>query len=190
MTIAGRGCYTLSVLILPLSFFENPSFDIGKSIANFSLCRLLVFIHATVTTRRNLMQVQSRTQTENCILARLPAEDYERLLPHLESVELKHGKVLTESGGRMDYAYFPNNSMISLISHTPDGESVEVGIVGFEGMANISLILGVDKSPHEAMVQIPDSAMRIKTQDLRDEFKRGGALHDILLRYTQGRAGC
>jgi CRP-like cAMP-binding protein len=132
------------------------------------------------------MQVQSRPQTENRILARLPSEDYERLLPKLESVELHHGQVLTESGGRMDYAYFPQNSMVSLISHTPDGESVEVGIVGFEGMANISLILGVDKAPHEAMVQIPGDGMRIKMQDLRDEFKRGGALHDILLRYTQG----
>ena len=132
------------------------------------------------------MQTQSRPQTENRILARLPSEDYQRLLPHLESVELHHSQVLTESGERMEYAYFPHDSMISLISRTPDGESVEVGIVGFEGMGNISLILGVDQAPHEAMVQIPGSGMRIKTQDLRDEFKRVGALHDLLLRYTQG----
>jgi CRP-like cAMP-binding protein len=76
--------------------------------------------------------------------------------------------------------------MISLVSHSAEGESVEVGVVGFEGMVGICVVLGVDKSPHEAMVQIHDGALRISTQALRDEFKRGGALHDRLLRYTQG----
>jgi CRP-like cAMP-binding protein len=86
----------------------------------------------------------------------------------------------------MDYVYFPQNAMVSLISHTASGESVEVGIVGFEGIAGISSILGVDKSPHEAMVQIPDGGVRLPVRVLREEFKRAGALHDRLLRYTQG----
>jgi CRP-like cAMP-binding protein len=76
--------------------------------------------------------------------------------------------------------------MVSLILHTPEGESVEVGVVGFEGMAGISAVLGVDRSPHEAMVQIPDGGIRMSVRALREEFKRGGALHDLLLRYTQG----
>lgn len=142
-------------------------FDIGKSLAT-SPC-------AVCSHSRDYYYKEESDaipiQTENRILTRLPSEDYQRLLPHLESVELHHSQILTEAGGRMDYAYFPHNSMISLISQTPEGESVEVGIVGFEGMANISSILGVDNSPHEAMVQIPDGAMRIKMQDLRDEFK-------------------
>lgn len=132
------------------------------------------------------MQATLRPQSENRILAAMPPEDYQRLLPQLEQVELQHSQILTHAGERMEYAYFPFNSMVSLVSHTAEGESVEVGIVGFEGMANISLILGVDKAPHEAMVQIPDGAMRIKAQALMCEFKRGGALHDRLLRYTQG----
>jgi CRP-like cAMP-binding protein len=126
-----------------------------------------------------------RPQSENHILASLPAEDYQRLSSHLEPVELHHSQILYEAGGSIDYVYFPSNSMISLISQLSDGSSVEVGIAGYEGMVGVSTVLGVDKSPHEAMVQIPDGAVRMKANIVRDEFKRGGALHDSLLRYVQ-----
>jgi CRP-like cAMP-binding protein len=85
----------------------------------------------------------------------------------------------------MDYVYFTSRGMISLISQLSDGSSVEIGIVGYEGMVGVSSVLGVDRSPHETMVQVPDGALRVKTSVLRDEFKRGGALQDALLRYVQ-----
>jgi CRP-like cAMP-binding protein len=129
---------------------------------------------------------KSTSQGENHILASLTPEEHERLAPHLQSVELPHGQILHEAGERVKHVYFPSSSMISLVAHSAQGESVEVGVVGFEGMAGICVILGVDQSPHEAMVQIHDGAMRIDTQALREEFKRGGGLHDLLLRYTQG----
>ncbi len=132
------------------------------------------------------MQNEPRSPNKNHILAHLPAEDYDRIQSHLEPVELRHGQVLHEAGGIMEYVYFAHNAMISLISHTAAGESVEVGIVGFEGMAGISAVLGVDRSPHEATVQIPNGGMRMRVRPLREEFKRSGALHDLLLRYTQG----
>jgi CRP-like cAMP-binding protein len=132
------------------------------------------------------MRNELRPPNENHILSRLPYEDYERLRPHLEPVELRHSQVLHEAGEVMEYVYFPENSMVSLISRTAAGESVEVGVVGFEGIAGISAILGVDRSPHEAMVQIPDGGTRMEVRVLREEFKRAGALHDLLLRYTQG----
>src|SRR5215213_8640767 len=106
--------------------------------------------------RRFPMLNEPRPPNENHILSRLPSEDYERIRPHLEQVELTHSRVLHQAGGVIEYVYFPHNAMISLISHTAAGESVEVGVVGFEGMAGVSAVLGVDKSPHEAMVQIPD----------------------------------
>ncbi|HEV2802130.1 MAG TPA: Crp/Fnr family transcriptional regulator [Pyrinomonadaceae bacterium] len=132
------------------------------------------------------MSATPSPQSKNHILASLPPEEYERLAPHLEQVELKHGEVLQEAGGLINYVYFPERAMISLISHTPEGESVEVGVVGFEGMSSISAALGVDMSPHEMLVQVPDGAMRLKVSVLKEEFKRGGTLHDKLLRYTQG----
>jgi CRP-like cAMP-binding protein len=132
------------------------------------------------------MQDQPRPQSQNHILASLPPEDYQRLAPHLEQIELPHGQIIQEAGSQIEHVYFPQRSMVSLVSHTVEGQSVEVGVVGFEGMMSISAVLGVDKSPHEMLVQIPNGAMRLPVRALRDEFKRGGALHDRLLRYTQG----
>jgi CRP-like cAMP-binding protein len=132
------------------------------------------------------MSTKPRPESENHILASLPPEDYERLAPYLEPVKLRHGEILQDAGALMNHVYFPVRSMVSLISNTAGGESVEVGVVGFEGMTNISAVLGVDKSPHVALVQIPDGAMRLPVKVLRDEFRRAGALHDLLLRYAQG----
>ena len=116
----------------------------------------------------------------------IPPEEYEHLRPHLKPVELKSGHVLQEVGAPIEHVYFPQGSMISLISDTAAGESVEVGVIGYEGMLGLSLVLGVDRSPYRALVQYPDGAMRMEAQALRDGFKRGGALHDLLLRFTQG----
>src|SRR5918998_4674367 len=109
---------------------------------------------------KNHVLASPSPQSKNHILASLPPEEYERLAPHLEQGELKHGEILQESGGLINYVYFPERSMISLISQTPEGESVEVGVVGFEGMSSISAVLGVDRSSHELLVQVPDHAMR------------------------------
>ncbi len=131
------------------------------------------------------MSVTERQQSKNNILASLPAEDFQRLSPHLEPVELRLGQVLYEAGGKIDYVYFPSNSMVSLVSQLSDGSSIEIGVTGYEGMVGIYAVLGVDRTPHEAMVQIPGDALRVKTSVVVDEFKRGGALHDLLLRYLQ-----
>jgi CRP-like cAMP-binding protein len=127
----------------------------------------------------------ARPPTENRILNALPDEEYERLAPHLEFGNANHGQILYQMEQTIDYIYFPNRAMISLVSQMSDGGSVEVGIVGFEGMVGLPCVLGLDKSPHETMVQIQDGAARMPAHLLRAEFKRGGVLQDVLLRYTQ-----
>ncbi|PYS89646.1 MAG: Crp/Fnr family transcriptional regulator [Acidobacteria bacterium] len=126
-----------------------------------------------------------RQPTENHILATLSPEDYERIAPHLEPVNLPQGQTLYQAGEPIKHVYFPTNSMVSLVSQMSDGANVEVGIIGFEGMVGLSCLLGVDESPYEAIVQIQDGALRMSAQTIKREFKRGGALHDLLLRYTQ-----
>ena len=120
---------------------------------------------------------------KNRILAALPAIDLERLLPKLTPIELHHGQILYMPGEVMEFVYFPERSMVSLISTTASGEYVETSIVGFEGMAGISAVLGVDNSPYQALVQYPDSALRMRVDHLREEFNLGGALNSKLLRY-------
>lgn len=131
------------------------------------------------------MHEQSDPQSANYILASLPPEDYRRLAPHIETHETTHGEVLYHPEQRIEYAYFPLNSMVSLVSHTAEGESVEVGIVGYEGFAGVSVLLGVDASPYEQMIQIPDGSVRVKSGVLLEEFRRGGAFQTLALRYVQ-----
>ena len=126
-----------------------------------------------------------RPHNRNDLLASLPPEEYARLAPYLEQVEMQHGHILYKINDKIEHVYFPLNSMISLVSQTSDGTSVEVGLTGYEGMVGLSVVLGVERSPHIAMVQIHDGAMRLRTEVVREEFKRGGALQDVLLRFTQ-----
>ncbi|HEX8721989.1 MAG TPA: Crp/Fnr family transcriptional regulator [Pyrinomonadaceae bacterium] len=131
------------------------------------------------------MHEQSDLRSENHILAGLPPEDYRRLAPHFETLEATRGEVLYRSEQHIDHCYFPLNSMVSLVSRTADGESVEVSVVGYEGFTGVSVLLGVDNSPYENMVQIPDGAVRVKAGVLREEFARGGAFQALALRYVQ-----
>jgi len=121
---------------------------------------------------------------KNHILNSLRKDEFERIKPFLEPITLVHGKFIFHPEDPIDYVYFPTEGMISVTSFTEDGRSVEIGTVGKEGMAGIDVILGVDTTPHESMVQVPGEGFRMKTEALRREFKQCGVLHDMLLRYT------
>jgi CRP-like cAMP-binding protein len=123
----------------------------------------------------------------NQLLAALPNSEYQRLLPHLEIVQLSVGEILYQSYETIKYVYFPHQGMISLVAIMENGTTTEIGIVGKEGVIGISTILGSDFSIHCAMVQIAGSASRIKIDLLRQEFNRGGRLQKLLLLYTQAR---
>ncbi|MEH1965762.1 Crp/Fnr family transcriptional regulator [Nostoc sp.] len=122
----------------------------------------------------------------NQLLASLPANDYERLVPHLKLVPLPLRKVLYEPGEAIAQVYFPNKAVVSIITTMKDGSTVEAGLVSNEGMVGISVILGDNITTTTALVQIPDSAMQMDADILRNEFNRGTALQSVLLRYVQG----
>jgi len=84
---------------------------------------------------------------KNKILAGLSTEEYQRLLPHLEAVDLPHGKVIYEMGGPVKYVYFPSNAMISLVMELADGKIVEVGLIGNDGMSGVAALMGEETSP-------------------------------------------
>ena len=125
-------------------------------------------------------------QPENRILASLPKQDYQRILPDLKHVSLELGDVLYEADETIRYVYFPAKSVMSFIWDTRDGLTVEVGMVGSEGMTGASIISGVKALPYRTIVQGANAAMRMKANLLISEFNRHGALHDLLLQYTHG----
>ncbi len=124
----------------------------------------------------------SQLSIKNHILKALPDEDYKRLFPDLERVELPLGKFIYRAEEKIKYVYFPENAMISVVANTPQGQSVEVGVIGREGASGLNALLGVDTALNDTMIQLPDGAFKISTTALLKEFRRAGALHDLMLR--------
>ncbi|HEY0100471.1 MAG TPA: Crp/Fnr family transcriptional regulator [Pyrinomonadaceae bacterium] len=127
----------------------------------------------------------SSLPTTNRILAELPTEEYERLSPHLEPVTLAVGDMLYYPQEPLTHVYFPNRGTVSVIATLADGGGVEVGVVGNEGLFGLNVVLGSMSTPHEAMVQLPGDAFRIPAHVIMGEFKKGGQLQDLILRYVQ-----
>jgi CRP-like cAMP-binding protein len=123
--------------------------------------------------------------TQNRLLAALPRDEYERILPHLGHVSFKLGEVVYESGGQMEHIYFPITAIISLLYLMEDGSSAEMGMAGNEGLVGVALFMGGDTMPNRAVVQSAGKAVRMRAQVLRNEFARGGVFQRLLLRYTQ-----
>jgi CRP-like cAMP-binding protein len=130
------------------------------------------------------MEAAVHTSIKNRILAALPESEYQRLAPHLTPYELAHGKILYDFGDTIEYVYFPSSALISLVTQMQDGKIIEVGLVGSDGMSGIAALMGQKTSSDRAMVQIPDGGVRAKIGVIKDEFKRGLDLQNILLRYA------
>ncbi|MGB8510611.1 MAG: Crp/Fnr family transcriptional regulator [Pyrinomonadaceae bacterium] len=121
----------------------------------------------------------------NRILATLPAEEYNRLIPNLETVSFELGEIIYQSGEHIDYIYFLTDCIVSLLYTMENGMSAEIGIVGSEGVVGIALFMGGHTMPNSAIVQSAGTALRMESRFLLDEFKQGGEFQHLLLRYTQ-----
>lgn len=131
-----------------------------------------------------LLSSTSLNPIQNKILAALPHEEYERLLRNLEPVHLAQSKILSEAGDVIKHAYFLLNGVVSLLSTTEDGETIEAAMLGSEGMIGIPVILRGVVTPYRTITQIAANAMRIKADVLQNEFARSTYLQDLLLKYT------
>ena len=120
----------------------------------------------------------------NRLLDTLPKNEYKRLLPKLKTVSLVLGDVLYEPGAVIKYVYFPNDSIISLISELSATSWLEVGMVGNEGMAGLAVFMDVNFSSTRALVQGSGTAMRMSSAAVRTEANRLGGLHRLLHRYS------
>lgn len=127
----------------------------------------------------------AHTPDQNHLLAALHAEEFSRLADSLELVKLPLGKMLYEPGELMRHAYFPTTAIVSLHYVTESGASAETAGVGREGVVGIALFMGGDTTPGSAVVQIAGHAWRLDGRLLKEEFRRGGFMQQLLLRYTQ-----
>jgi CRP-like cAMP-binding protein len=128
------------------------------------------------------------TLVQNEILNSIPESEFNRIAPELEPVELPHRLILHEPGDKILHAYFLNQGLSSLVVLTRDGRSVEVAIVGHEGLVGTPLAVGLHRGPYRSVMQIPGNGFRIKSEFLEDVLLQTPQLRLILNRYvlTQG----
>jgi len=135
--------------------------------------------------KQELDMVVTNDPNQNYLLAALLDAEFNRLAPHLELISMPLGDVLYESGGKLQYVYFPTTSIVSLHYLLENGGSSEIAGVGNEGVVGISLFMGGDSTPSRAVVQTGGYGYRLKSQILMEEFNRAGPVLRLLLRYTQ-----
>ena len=129
---------------------------------------------------------QPSQSTENQILATLDKTDYRHFFSLLERVELIQGEVVYEADDSIDYVYFPETAVFSMLATMEDGRTVEVGPVGKEGLAGLRIALGAETTRDRVVVHIAGSAQRLRASVLKAELAtRPTALSHKLTRYTQ-----
>jgi CRP-like cAMP-binding protein len=134
------------------------------------------------------LQAGARSDSEgkavsNLILLSIPDKEYNLLRPHLETTDLPQHKILHEPGEKLEFAYFINDGMVSLVALSHDGRSVEVGIVGKEGMVGMSLTAGLNREIFRAIQQMAGSGLRIRADVFEDILLSAPTLRSKLGRF-------
>jgi CRP-like cAMP-binding protein len=157
----------------------------------------LSFVHSklstvpqrTTTPEPELFLAGERTNGEgkpigNRILLALPEAEYQSLRPLLSFVQLPHHERLHEPGERLEFAYFPNRGLVSMVVAMKEGKTVEVGVVGNEGLVGTPAVVGLNRSPHRAVVQIAGTGHRIRVEALRTVLPNAPQLQFMASRHA------
>lgn len=130
------------------------------------------------------MPVAIQKSPANDLLAALSRPGYLRMLRGLEPVHLNYGQILFEPAGKIGYVYFPTNCLVSLLTAVDKQRTLEVGMVGNEGMVGMPMVLGIGVSAVRALVQGSGAALRMTAARFRAEFRKNAPLQKSLFRYT------
>ena len=122
---------------------------------------------------------------QNYLLRALPPDARARIFPHLELEEMPLGRVLCQSCHPLQDVYFPTSAVVAPLHAVRDDAVAQVAVIGNEGVAGLALLLGGEATASRAVVQFPGHAFRLNGPLLQREYARYGALHGLLLRYTQ-----
>jgi CRP-like cAMP-binding protein len=131
------------------------------------------------------MMLPSIAPSANHLLGMLPAEDQARVFPLLEPVTLTQGEVLCESGDCFGSVYFPTDAIVSLLYLMEDGATAEIAVVGNDGMIGIALFMGGGSTTTRSVVHSAGHGFRLSDKQFEAEINRHGALHDLMLHYSQ-----
>lgn len=121
---------------------------------------------------------------QNRLISAFPDDTSARLRPNLNPVTLSLGEVIYDRGERPEHMYFPSGAVASLLCTTECGATVEIGMVGNDGVIGVGLLLGKETMPHSAIVHVAGAAFKLRVKLLRDEFARSVAVQRVLLSYV------
>jgi CRP-like cAMP-binding protein len=122
---------------------------------------------------------------DNKLLASLPRDHFDRLLPHLSAISLQQGVVLCEAGDEVDQVYFPHDGMLSLLAVLRDGKAIETATVGREGVVGAMAGLGLYKSLVRVVVQMPLTCSRIAATHFRTAVGASETIRNLCIRYNE-----
>src|SRR5438552_6539503 len=122
---------------------------------------------------------------KNRLLAAMPREDSQRFFSELQPVSLSLRQVLHETGAPLEYVYFIEDGVASVLTNMADGATIEVGMIGSEGVVGVAALLGGETSGQQVIVQIPGSALRMSAELCKAAFDRSEAVRKVALRYTE-----
>ena len=122
---------------------------------------------------------------DNKLLASLPRDHFDRLLPHLSTISLQQGIVLCEAGDEVDQIYFPHDGMLSLLAVLRDGKAIETATVGREGVVGAMAGLGLYKSLVRVVVQMPLTGSKIAAPHFRTAVAGSETIRNLCIRYNE-----
>jgi len=120
----------------------------------------------------------------NRVLRLLPPRDYARLHPHLQRVQLGYRRSLYRANKKLDFVYFIENGVGSLVNTMANGDAAEVGTIGNEGVVGLPLLFGDDRAPTSVYVQVPGAGLRMKAAQFKKELARSASMRSVMLRYA------
>jgi CRP-like cAMP-binding protein len=126
-----------------------------------------------------------RSQLRNRLLAALPRKDLELLRPNLRAVDLPVRLVLEGRAKPIEYIYFLEAGIASVVAVQSHQTQVEVGLIGFEGMTGLPVILGNHQTPNTTYMQVSGEGLRIPSAEVRKAVTKSSGLHKTLLKFAQ-----
>ena len=127
----------------------------------------------------------SQADVRNRLLSLMAAKDFDRLAPHLQGVQLPKGHVIVEPGQPIEFVYFLDSGVGSIVARSPEGHQVEAGLFGVDGVSPVEVVLGSDRSPHRILIQVADDSWRMPAGVLQEALEASPSLQQLLLRYVQ-----
>jgi CRP-like cAMP-binding protein len=122
--------------------------------------------------------------TQNRLLKSLSPEDYERLRPHLQPVQVKYRLSLYQADERIDFVYFIETGVASLVNTMRNGDAAGVGTIGNEGMVGLPVIFGDSQAPTTVYIQVAGQGLRMKAKVFWQELQRSASLRNAMLHYA------